>query len=395
MRLDDATVSRRHAQLTIAPLAHQSRVGTLQDLGSRNGTWVDGAPVTTTSVALGPGAVIRMGDVVGVLERRPAEGPLDPPLAELPGDSAAVVELRAAVRRHATSPAAVLVQGETGTGKEFVARALHRLSGRSGPFVAVNCAALSPHLIESQLFGHARGAFTGAHAAAPGVFRAAQAGTLLLDEIGELPLELQPKLLRVLQENEIQPVGESKPVPVDVRIVAATLVDLGTAVERGAFRRDLYARLRITEIRVPALRERRSDVLAWLSTMARRWSPESDARARLSADFVERLLLDPWPENLRGLDRIAHLLAREPDGLALALPPLNPPPAREPPESPEAAAGRDVDAMPGPRPAKPTRDEMLDLWQRHEGSVHALARVLDRDRRQIYRWLAEYGIERS
>src|SRR6185295_11015283 len=171
----------------------------------------------------------------------------------------------------ATDPAPVLLHGESGTGKERIAGELHRLSGRKGRLIAVNCAALSRELVESQLFGHQKGAFTGATELHPGYFRAAQGGTLFLDEIGELSLEVQPKLLRAIQQGEVQAVGSTQPAHVDVRVVAATNRELQQAVNAGQFRADLYARLSLWELRVPPLRERRADLFPWIDRLHGRW----------------------------------------------------------------------------------------------------------------------------
>src|SRR5262249_11481857 len=218
------------------------------DLRSRNGSSVD-AQRLVAPVALVNGSLVRLGDVLLVYERPTPGEPLpwvETPLVSrtaIPGESAAAYLLRSAVARSAPDPSPALIIGETGTGKELIAAEMHRLSGRRGELVAINCAAISPQLIESQLFGHVRGAFTGAGDANPGLVRAARGGTLFLDEIGELPLELQAKLLRVIQEGEVLPVGGSQATKVDVRVIAATNRDLEADAEAGLFRRDLYARL--------------------------------------------------------------------------------------------------------------------------------------------------------
>jgi DNA-binding NtrC family response regulator len=278
----------------------------------------------------------------------------------------------------------VLLLGETGTGKEHAARVLHRLSGRPGAFVAVSCAELSGELMASQLFGHARGAFTGASEARPGLFRSAAGGTLLLDEIGELPAALQPKLLRVLQEGEVLPVGETRAVTVDVRVVAATHAPLEALIERGGFRRDLYARLAFWTIALPPLRARRADIIMWLQRLhagfaARRALPP--APLPLSADAAEALLVAAWPENLRGLDRLAHHLGGRAEAAPIGVAELG---ALEPAAAPARRAAV-------ARPAPPTRAELAELMERL-GSVRAVARHLGRDRRQIYRWLDAFGL---
>src|SRR5512133_439749 len=212
------------------------------------------------------------------------------------------------VEQLAPSDATVLVIGETGTGKEIVARHVHALSRRGDrPFVAVNCGALTETLVESELFGHDRGAFTGAVTAKDGWFVAANGGTLFLDEIGDLPLAVQVKLLRVLQEREVVRVGSHQPVPIDVRLVAATHVHLREAVAAGRFREDLYYRVSVATLRVPPLRERPGDLLA----LARHFLAEYGGRlalghVELTADAVEALLAHAWPGNVRELENVMH-----------------------------------------------------------------------------------------
>jgi len=265
--------------------------------------------------------------------------------------------------------------------------------------VAVNCAALPRELVESQLFGHVRGAFTGAHDAQTGLFREADGGTLFLDEIGELPAELQPKLLRAIQEREIRPVGATRNLRVDVRIVAATNRDLSAAVADGSFRRDLYARLSLWELPVPALRQRRADILMWIDRLHRRWLAErgrTDGPALVpDAPAAEALLLCAWPDNLRGVDRLVHALAAETTAAeSLTLERLPDWFRSRPPSfaQPAPAAEEPVAAAHAARPGTPTRDELAAVLERLGGSVRATARHFGRDRRQIYRWLDAYGL---
>lgn len=405
-KLDDPTVSRRHFALRWDAKA-AAHVGL--DLGSRNGSRIDGRrqALEAEPRPLEDGDVIRMGDVLMVYERGTALEATDPRAVDvdaIPGIAARAVQLRAAIGAAAPDPSPVLLVGETGTGKEYVAREVHRLSGRKGPLIAVNCAALSPQLIESQLFGHKKGAFTGAQADHEGLFRAADGGTIFLDEIGELPRELQPKLLRTLQEGEVHPVGETKPVRVDVRVVSATLRDLEEMIEAGEFRLDLYARLSPFEVSVPALRDRRADILDWAERLHRDWHLRRDREPPptlgLDADTAERLLLHDWLDNLRGLDRLVHRLCSEPGaavdarvlldtGSGIVLP------KREGAADEEAPA---PSSPPEPTPTKrpkPSKSELVAALEAHEGSVRATAKYYGRDRRQIYRWLDQYGLRGS
>ncbi len=368
------------------------------DLGSQNGSWVDGRPVQTR-IPIADGSVIRVGAVLAVYESAPAwdAGAEIISCEAIPGNSGAARRLRAEVARAARDPGAVLLCGPTGAGKEFVAQELHRASGRSGLLVAVNCAALAPELMESELFGHVRGAFSGAHSDHPGLFRAAQGGTLLLDEIGELPLLLQPKLLRALQDKRIRPVGATRDVAVDVRIVASTHRELAQMVESGEFRRDLRARLALWEIHVPALAQRRSDLFLWLERLHARWQrerglppsplPDLDPRA------AEALLLLDWPENLRGVQRLVHELGGSADARgAIGRAELprwlfrDAAPRTAPASTPVVQASR---------PPVPSPEEFAAAYDRCRGSVRAMAQHFQRDRRQIYRWLTAHGLSRT
>ena len=401
--VDHGTISRRHARVAPSP---GGGAHTVADLGSRNGTWIDGVRASGEPRPLISGSVLRIGDTLLVYEQEPADvAATDAPTAvspdALPGHAAPVRALRLLLARAAPDPAPALIIGETGTGKERIAHEIHRLSGRRGKLVALNCAALSAQLVESQLFGHVKGAFTGADQAQPGLFRAADRGTLFLDEIGDLPPDLQPKLLRALQEGEVLPVGATQPVRVDVRVVAATHRDLGRAVASGDFRVDLYARLALWELRVPALRERRTDLFDWVDRFHAAWAAKRAAGAaagplRFDADAAEAILRFAWPLNLRGVERLVHELGSSaraglvtPAALPgwLTVPPsiVAPVAAVVDPSSKTAApAARAGDV--------PTREEFTRAFEELGGSVHALARRFGRDRRQIYRWLEAHGL---
>jgi two-component system response regulator AtoC len=237
-----------------------------------------------------------------ILERAQVQGPED-----LIGHSAALVRALDRARQVAPSSADILIQAESGTGKELLARMIHRLSPRSQrPFVAVNCAAFPETLLESELFGHAKGAFTGALAARPGKFELANGGTLLLDEVGEMPLALQPKLLRVLQEREFDRLGDTRTVHVDIRIIATTNRPLETMIKEGAFRADLYYRLNVIPLSLPPLRERAEDLPDLVEHFVRLYaSPEAIPAVR--PEFLARLEQHLWPGNVREL---ANLIRR-------------------------------------------------------------------------------------
>jgi DNA-binding NtrC family response regulator len=217
-------------------------------------------------------------------------------------------------RRVAQTDADVLVEAESGTGKELLARLIHRASTRcGGPFVAVNCSAFPDNLLESELFGHVRGAFTGAHASKAGKFELADGGTLLLDEVGDMPLSLQPKLLRVLQEREIDRLGDTRPLPVNVRVIATTNRSLRAQVTAGAFRADLYYRLHVVPMTIPPLRERREDILPLAEAFLRKHEPAGQrGKFAISAAMAEQLRAHHWPGNVRELENCIRR------GLALA-----------------------------------------------------------------------------
>jgi DNA-binding NtrC family response regulator len=226
------------------------------------------------------------------------------------GRSTRMQDIFKMVGRVAATDATVLIAGESGTGKELIARAIHRHSDRgAGPFVPVDCAAIPEGLLEAELFGHERGAFTNAVARRPGRFELAHQGTVFLDEVGELPLDLQAKLLRVLQERVVQRLGGVEPVPVDVRVVAATNRDLRRMVQEGRFRDDLFYRLNVLALELPPLRERREDIPLLAETFLERVSQKQGRSVRLSADAVECLLRYPWPGNVRELENVMERTA--------------------------------------------------------------------------------------
>ncbi len=298
LRLSDSTVSREHVRLTLESAGIRVR-----DEGSRNGTAIGGIQVRdallTSSTTLTLGATT----LVVQLDKDTTDLVVTPgaQFGEAIGVSPAMRHLFALLERAAQSDVTVVLEGESGVGKEILARAVHSSSARGrGPFIAVNCGAFAANLIESELFGHERGAFTGAHASRRGLFEEAAGGTLFLDEIGELPLELQPKLLRVLEEREVRPLGSRVVKPVDVRIVAATNRHLADAVENGTFRRDLFYRLAVALFTIPPLRDRPEDI----EPLARVFQFRNDPDAELPQDFVALLRSFAWPGNARELRNV-------------------------------------------------------------------------------------------
>ena len=290
------------------------------------------------------------------------------------------------ITRAAAADTAVLLTGESGTGKEVLARVLHARSPRLGhPFLAINCAAIPETLLESQLFGHRRGAFTDARQDRMGLFQEAEGGTVFLDEIGDMPLGLQAKILRVLQEKEVHPLGAPAPIAVDVRIVASTNRDLAALMREGKFREDLYYRLNVISVRVPPLRERPDDLLPliahFLEKHGRRLGREG---CKLSTEALQLLQRHAWPGNVRELENAierALVLSRQgtigpadlPEGLGCA------------PASPA------VEEMPR-SVADIERDHILRVLHSVAGNKTAAARLLGLDRKTLYRKLQSYGL---
>jgi hypothetical protein len=299
--LPGAEISRYHAEVTRnGPLA------VLRDLGSRNGSFVNGRPIREAPV--GPGDVVRLGEWVGVVMADVGEGSAQRWGTIVPGLYGGP-RLRQAIApavRAAKSDLAIIIQGETGTGKEVVARAIHAESGRQGGFLALNCAALPEGLAEGELFGYRKGAFTGADRSNRGHFRAADGGTLLLDEVCELPLPLQAKILRVIEQREVLSLGESQPAPIDTRILAAAQGSLEQAVADNTFRADLLARLDGITIQLPPLRERIEDVPYLFARLLHEGS--GGHPPGVDPLLVERLCLYDWPLNVRELVALVRRL---------------------------------------------------------------------------------------
>jgi DNA-binding NtrC family response regulator len=391
----DKRMSRVHTVIARDPTTGDVAV---TDRGSRYGTYANGSRVAEQT-RLGHGSVIRAGDSVFVLvdvtltiDDAKRLGPETPAIL---GKSIAMQRVRgevALVSRHA---APVLVLGETGAGKERVAQEIHRQSGRRGPLIAVNCAAIAPTLAESEFFGHAAGAFTGAAQKSDGLFAAAHEGTLFLDEIAELPQPLQPKVLRAIATGEVRAVGRTESRRVDVRLVAATHADLEGAVGDGTFRADLFARVAGWTLRVPPLRDRREDVLDLALHFLNRLSPGVE----LSAGCAECLCLWAWRYNVRELEQtIASAAIRAGDGVLRAehLPdPMGRPAmARLASSDPNFApvVSPHAEAFVSPLMA-PGREDLERVVQMFEGNVARVAAYFGKDRKQIYRWAERLGLD--
>ncbi len=322
---------------------------------------------------------------------RPSAAPAEPG-DELIGVGASMREVHKRIGLAAASDVPVLVLGETGTGKEMVARALHRHSTRAdGPFVAINCAAIPKELLESELFGHVRGAFTGAVGDRPGCFRAADRGVLLLDEIGDMALPVQAKILRVLQEGEVTPLGSHRPLRVDVRVVAATHRDLAAGVRDGSFREDLLYRLDVLQIRLPPLRERLADILP-LAEHFLREAAGAAAPKMLSAAAARHLLAQPWPGNVRELKNLmarCHALVRH---AVIGADDLGP---SEGPSGATDDGGLPAEwlALGLPQATEKLERALIGHALAASGGNRAeAARRLDIHRQLLYRKLAQYGL---
>ena len=330
--LDDSTVSRHHFRIELDPRGYR-----LRDLDSKNGVIVQDIPVR--DAYLPPSCRITVGDTV--LKYKEGRETVDLELVkenrlgELLGASAQMRHLFALIRRVADTSATVLVEGDSGTGKELVAAAVHHGSERrDGPFVKVNCAALSESLLESELFGHVKGSFTGAVRDKVGRFELADGGTVFLDEIGDLSPQVQVKLLRVLQEREIERVGGTETIAVDCRIIAATNQDLLQAIAAGGFREDLYYRLNVMPIEVPPLRQRRDDIPLLVDHFVDLFRTRTGRPIRYVDDEALQLLTNySWPGNVRQLQNVIRSVVVLNDGGAVTMEML-PAPLDEVPDAP-------------------------------------------------------------
>jgi transcriptional regulator with AAA-type ATPase domain len=348
--LSDRAVSQYHCRIEPS-----SRGVSIRDLGSTNGTWVDGLRIRRHE--LRPGAVVRIGRTkLRVVSR----GTAGKPSSDVVVESSAMLSVMAEVDRFAGLPWPVLIRGETGVGKEHVAHALHERGRRqAGPFVPLNGGGLPRELIESELFGHERGAFTGAVQAHRGAFEQAHRGTLFLDEVAELPPDLQTRLLRVLESWHVRRLGSEAARRVDVRLVCATHRDLRAMVHEGRFRSDLYYRIHRLVIEVPPLRVRPDDIASLASHFLLRMQPEVGERS-LEPQALERLHRYPWPGNVRELRNVLELAAVDCDGAVIDL----------------AAVDRSLRRIAEPSVLRPSADSLREALEQYGGNMSAAARAL-------------------
>ena len=403
--LTDRAVSRRHAEIRMTPAGLL-----LRDLGSTNGTFINDVRITEAYIPAD--ADCRLGYSRLLIrqhtEERKVAVPRQDHLGELVGSSERMRELYGLIRAVAPTPTTVHLHGESGAGKELVARTLHAFSGRPGPLVVFDASVADPEMVRNDLFGHIKGAFTGATGAREGAFRQAHTGTLFIDEIGELPLDLQPRLLRVLETREVLPIGSDKPTRVDVRVITATHRDLEAMVRAGAFRADLFYRLSVVPIEVPALREIREDI----PLIARHLCERLQLNCRMSAAALEVLQNYSWPGNVRELrnvlERVMVLCGdreirpedlRLPKEAAVARSESAPAPATAPASTPPIVSSAEPVSEPG-KPAADARAHLKDVerrmiveaLERNRHNKAAVARELGIPLSTLKRRLKEYRI---
>ncbi len=401
IRIPGRFVSSRHAEIR-----RSNGIWTLQDAGSTNGTFVNGQRIQ--SVELADGDLIEVGHTYlklalatpapECIESDPGERAPAALTTLLPWLEAAFRRLQTAAR----TPLTINIVGATGTGKELMARAVHALSRRSGELVAVNCGALAPTLVHSLLFGHVRGAYSGAVRDERGFIRAADRGTLFLDEIEELPLDVQAMLLRVIQESEVVPVGSSQAVRVDVRVIVAGQTPLPRLVEQRKFRADLHARLQGFSLHLPSLAERREDFGVLVCALLTKVGGQSFTFSR-QAGYA--LLSHGWPQNIRELEqtlRHACSLAENSHVRTRDLPSsiVQPPTDGAPREATNGPALRlDPESLPGGIAAPQLSDadralrvRLVALFAEYEGNVSAVARAMGKTRTQVHRWTQRLGL---
>jgi transcriptional regulator with PAS, ATPase and Fis domain len=390
--LHDETVSRFHCVISVT--AEQL---TVRDLGSRNGTTLDGVSIVAARPRAGSTLKLGRTELRFELQTEPLLLPISGRgrFGRMVGKSVAMRRAFSLLERAAASDATVLLEGETGTGKEIAAESIHMESARrNGPFIVVDCASIPQNLLESELFGHEKGSFTGASGAREGAFEAANGGTIFLDEIGELGLELQPRLLRALERKQVKRVGTNKYVSVDVRVVAATNRNLHREVNERRFRSDLYYRLAVVEVRLPPLRERPDDLPALIDSILVGLGADAlpAANGLREAGFVAEVARHGWPGNVRELrnylERCLALQEHVPMGPG--------------PDDDSASGPAHSDLPDLTQPLKIARERWTRVLERryveamlarHQGNVAAAAREAAVDRMHFYRLLWRYGLK--
>ncbi|NUP11168.1 MAG: sigma 54-dependent Fis family transcriptional regulator [Polyangiaceae bacterium] len=388
--LKDPAVSSRHCSIRSTPKGFEVR-----DLGSRNGTVFDGAAIERA--LLPPGAVLRLGTTLLLLAPEEQHVALAPSartsFGDLLGESAPMRRVYSVLERVSAGNAPVLVYGESGTGKELCGRAIHEHSDRkNGPFVIFDASAASETLLESDLFGHVRGAFTGAERDRTGAFAAAHKGTLFIDEIGELPLRMQPKLLRMLETGEVQPLGGNKHTRYDVRVVAATHRDLADEVAKGTFRGDVYFRLAVVEVHLPPLRERPADIARLVEMFLAREGARVTP-GEIAGPNLDRLEAYAWPGNVRELRNvIARAVALGDRGAPFAELPVLVGTSLASRREPEATADRAFSDAKAEIVERFEKSYLRDLLARHGDNLAHAARVADIERKHLYRLLEKHGL---
>ena len=392
LRIPDRWMSSVHARIE-----YSFGRWVLEDTDSKNGSIVNGEP--TRRAVLRDGDLFELGHTLFLFnaavptdERQAADvdlSELAPPAFGLHTLATDLAAQFAKLEQVARSPIPILIQGASGTGKEVIARAAHTLSGRKGEFIAVNCGAIPANLVESELFGYRKGAFSGALEDRPGLVRSADGGTLFLDEIGDLPPASQAALLRVLQEREVMPVGGVAPVKVDLRVVAATHRDIDDLVACEVFRRDLFARLAGFRLIAPTLCERRVDLGLLLGTLLARVTADPAAHPGFDVDTVRLMYRHAWPLNIRELEQCvqtASVLAGNeaiaPDHLPESVRSPQPKPAPAPAASP-ALNPEDTQL----------RAELVAQLGEHRGNISAISRAMGKDRKQIQRWMKRFQLD--
>lgn len=395
--IPDPFMSSHHATL----IRGDASIFRIEDAGSRNGTMLNGQRVRSAELA--DGDVIEMGSTFFVFRLAvpvslDGENPLVPDASCVPPGIATLSAPLGAqfdqLTRIAGGRSAILIQGDSGTGKELIARAVHQLSERSGPLIAVNCGAIPKGLIASEFFGYRQGAFPDARENRLGLIRASHGGTLFLDEVGELPLEAQATFLRVLQESTVQPLGDTRTYPVDLRVVSATNRDMSRFVRFGGFREDLFGRLAGFQLRLPPLRERREDLGLIINHLIRRKFGNHAPRISFTREAARLLMLRPWALNVRELEQCissAILLAAgdQVQSQHLAPPaPMSEAEALSPPA--HGGTGTPLSMM---HDDATLRAVLVNELRQHKGNVAAVARDLKKDRVQVYRLIERFAID--